>query len=46
VCGSIHKKLGGRKVFACPECGYQADRDASAARNIMLRYLTVRNIHV
>jgi len=42
----IHTKLGGRKVFACPDCGYPADRDASATRNIMLRYLTIHNIHV
>ena len=46
ACDSIHKNLGRRKVFACPECGYWADRDASAARNIMLRYLIIRNTHV
>jgi len=46
ACGSIHKNLGGRKVFACPKCGYRANRDASAARNIMLRYPTIHNIHV
>jgi len=41
-CGFVLKNLGGRKVFACPKCGYRA----SAARNIMLRYLTIHNIHV
>jgi len=38
ACGFIHEKLGARKVFACPMYGYRADRDASATRNIMLRY--------
>jgi putative transposase len=43
-CGAIHAKLGGRKTFKCPACGYCADRDASAARNILIRYLTRNNI--
>ena len=42
----IHKNLGGRKVSACPKYGYRADRDASTARNIMLHYLAIHNIHV
>jgi len=46
ACGFIHKSLGGRKVFACPKCGYRVDRDASVARNIMLRYLTIHYVHV
>jgi putative transposase len=41
LCGNIHKKLGGSKVFKCPSCGIEADRDAQAARNILLRYLTL-----
>lgn len=39
-CGFIHNKLGGSKTFKCPSCGYRADRDISAARNILIRYLT------
>jgi transposase len=41
-CGVLNQKLGGHKVFNCPEegCDYIADRDISAARNILLRYLT------
>ena len=33
----------GSKQFVCKDlnCKYSADRDASAARNIVLRYLTV-----
>ena len=41
-CGELHAKLGAAKTFRCPHpgCGYKADRDVSAARNILLRYLT------
>lgn len=39
-CGRIHDKLGGSKVFKCPSCGLECDRDKHAARNILLRYLT------
>ena len=38
-CGYVHTKLGGNKVFKCPECGYVADRDANGAFNIMLKAL-------
>ncbi|WP_273247231.1 RNA-guided endonuclease InsQ/TnpB family protein [Limnospira indica] len=38
-CGQIHEKLGGSKVFKCPNCGYTAPRDWVGARNIMLRAL-------
>lgn len=38
-CGEIHEKLGGNKVFKCPNCGYTAPRDWVGARNIMLRAL-------
>lgn len=40
-CGEINHRLGGSKVFRCAPCGYTADRDVSAARNILLRYLTL-----
>lgn len=43
-CGAIHQKLGGNKTFRCPTCAYEADRDVSAARNILLRYLTLQKI--
>ena len=39
-CGYIHKKLGGSKVFSCPQCKTKLDRDINSARNILLRYLT------
>jgi len=43
-CGQLHHKLGGNKTMRCPHpgCGYVADRDISAARNILLRFLTKR----
>lgn len=40
-CGVLHHKLGGAKTFRCKSCGYVADRDISAARNILLRYLSL-----
>ena len=39
-CGRINTKLGAKKTFICPSCGYKADRDGSASRNVLLRYLT------
>lgn len=44
ACGRIHATLGSNKTFCCPACGYTADRDISAARNILLRYLTREKI--
>lgn len=38
-CGHIHNRLGGNKIFHCPNCGYVALRDENGARNIMLRAL-------
>lgn len=45
-CGTINTKLGSSKIFRClsPKCDYVADRDANGARNILLRYLTLRGI--
>ena len=40
-CGVIHQTLGGSKVFKCKACKYVADRDINAARNILLRYLSL-----
>ena len=42
VCGNIHYKLGASKTFVCPnrQCYIKGDRDALAARNIMLKVLT------
>lgn len=38
-CGHIHQKLGGSKLFKCPHCGTQINRDVNGARNILLRAL-------
>ena len=45
-CAHLHQKLGGRKVFKCPNptCGFVADRDAHAARNILMRWLTLMGL--
>ena len=39
VCGGVHERLGGSKVFRCPHCGHVAPRDVNGARNILLRAL-------
>jgi putative transposase len=39
-CGHVHKKLGGNKVFKCPQCNVVLDRDVNGARNIILKFLT------
>ena len=36
-CGNIVKKDLSVRVHVCPECGYNADRDVNAARNILAR---------
>jgi putative transposase len=46
-CGTLHHDLKGEKIFECPNpmCDYVADRDISAARNILMRFLTLENIN-
>jgi putative transposase len=39
-CGHIHRKLGGSKVFKCPNCQTVIKRDLNGARNILLRALS------
>ena len=36
-CGRLNPGLSGSKDFVCPACGYAADRDHNAARNILIR---------
>ncbi len=38
-CGQVHTKLGGSKVFKCPNCGHCLSRDFNGALGIMLRAL-------
>ena len=38
-CGKLNERLGASKTFTCGNCGKVFDRDANAARNIMLRWL-------
>jgi putative transposase len=37
ACGHLHQNLAGAKRFVCPSCEHDVDRDANAARNILLR---------
>jgi len=34
-CGHIHTKLGGNKVFKCPKCGHEINRDFNGALGIL-----------
>jgi len=45
-CGQRNTAVGGSRVYVCVDenCSYTADRDANAARNILLRYLTIHGI--
>ncbi|MDM9381719.1 transposase [Chlorogloeopsis sp. ULAP01] len=38
-CGHIHTKLGGSKVFNCPNCGQSIPRDFNGAFGILLKAL-------
>lgn len=39
-CGFIHTSLGANKLFRCPSCRWECDRDVNGARNILLKFLT------
>ena len=36
-CGQINRKLGSNKVFKCPRCEFQADRDINSSKNHLLK---------
>jgi putative transposase len=38
-CGHIHQKLGGSKIFKCPECNHRIARDFNGAFGILLKAL-------
>ncbi len=38
-CGCIHSKLGGQKMFKCPNCGVKIDRDVNGSRGIFLKLI-------
>eukprot|EP00961_Rhodomonas_salina_P239212 3231609-Rhodomonas_salina.1 len=35
-CGHWHEGLGGARVFRCPQCSVEIDRDVNGARNNLL----------
>ena len=45
-CGMLHATLGGSETFLCPHCNCECDRDANAARNIILRYVAMNKLDV
>jgi putative transposase len=38
-CGQANRKIGSSKVFKCPRCGFQADRDVNSSKNHLLKAL-------
>ena len=44
VCYQKNRRLGSSKVFKCPSCGYDTDRDINGARNIMQLFLGIGKI--
>jgi len=38
-CGQANRLLGSAKVFKCPRCGFQADRDVNSSKNHLLKAL-------
>jgi len=40
-CGALDMRLGSKKEFSCPKCGFKSHRDINAARNILLRSIRV-----
>lgn len=45
-CGFIDYNLGQKKTFSCPQCCTEMDRDVNAARNILLRFLTLNESQI
>jgi len=41
VCGELNN-VAGKEVFNCSSCGITGDRDALAARNILIKNVTLR----
>jgi putative transposase len=38
-CGQANRNLGSAKIFNCPRCGFQADRDVNSSKNHLLKAL-------
>lgn len=42
ICGKIYRNLGGKKVYNCEDCNIELDRDASGARNILIKNIKIK----
>ncbi len=40
-CGNLHPNLGAKKAYTCTACGIVYDRDLGAARNIVLKHISL-----
>lgn len=45
-CDHVHTKLGGSKIFKCPECGHTIGRDLNGALGILLKVLSDTTITI
>ena len=46
-CYRLHSDIGGAKTFICPHgCGYRADRDIHAARQILIKNSCLCTVHL
>lgn len=43
-CGTLNHKMAGKKIFHCKNCNLTMDRDIHAARNILIRNLTINSL--
>lgn len=43
-CGNLHKSLKNKDLYKCEECKIEMGRDINAAKNIMLKYLTLKSL--
>jgi len=44
-CGQANRKLGSAKIFKCPRCNFQADRDINSSKNHLSKALVGKKIY-
>lgn len=40
-CGQLNQQVKNKRTFVCPSCGFRCGRDTNAARNVLLRFMTL-----
>ncbi len=44
LCGKLNEDLNGKKLFECPSCGLEIDRDNNGSRNILIKNLVCNDL--